>query len=99
MKVSEMKKEMVNVLKESVATVTFTKKDGTERVMKATLQTEFLPIQKPKKEGTVARKPNDEVIAVFDTEKKEFRSFRIDSVISFFSNKVAMPDVRGLIDG
>lgn len=99
MKVGEMKREMVNVLKESEATVTFTKKDGTERVMKCTLQTEFLPIQKPKPEGYVARKPNDEVIAVFDIEKKAFRSFRIDSVISFLSNKVAMSDVKGLING
>jgi len=98
MKVSEMKKEMVYVLKESVATVTFTKKDGTERVMKCTLQTEYLPLQKPKPEGFVAKKPNDAVVAVFDTEAKGFRSFRIDSVLSFFSNKVAMPDVKGLIN-
>ncbi len=44
MKKSEVRKEIVDALKEDVATVTFIKKDGTERVMKATLQTEFLPM-------------------------------------------------------
>ncbi len=98
MKTSEVRKEMNDALKEGVATVTFTKKDGTERVMKATLQTEFMPIvdsSKPK----VKRKVNEEVLAVFDIEKDSFRSFRIDSVVSFFSTRVALPDVQGLIDG
>jgi len=98
MKISEMRKEMVDALKESVSTVTFTKKDGTERVMKATLQTEFLPIVDSEKPKT-KRKVNEDVIAVFDTEAKGFRSFRVDSVISFFSSRVALPDVKGLIDG
>jgi len=97
MKTSEVRKEIVDALKEDVATVTFVKKDGTERVMKATLQTEFLPMRdssKPK----VERKVNEEVVAVFDTEAKGFRSFRMDSVVSFFSTRVALPDVKGLID-
>jgi hypothetical protein len=83
-----MKKELkrdavISVLKENVAEVTFTKKDGTERVMKCTLQTEFLPIQEPKQEGTVAKKVNDSVVAVFDIEAEGFRSFRLDSVTKF----------------
>ena len=97
MKKSEVRKEIVDALKEDVATVTFIKKDGTERVMKATLQTEFLPMidsTKPK----VERKVNEDVVAVFDTEAKGFRSFRMDSVVSFFSTRVALPDVKGLID-
>ena len=98
MKTSEVRKEMNDALKEGIATVTFTKKDGTKRVMEATLMTEFMPIvdsSKPK----VKRKVNEEVLAVFDIEKDSFRSFRIDSVVSFFSTRVALPDVQGLIDG
>lgn len=97
MKVSEMKKEMMDALKESVSTVTFTKKDGTERVMKATLQTEFLPVVNSDKPKT-KRKTNEAVIAVFDTEANGFRSFRVDSVVSFFSTRVALPDVKGLLN-
>ena len=86
-----MKKELkrdavISVLKENVAEVTFTKKDGTERVMKCTLQTEFLPIQEPKQEGTVAKKVNDSVVAVFDIEAEGFRSFRLDSVTNFVTD-------------
>ncbi len=97
MKTSEMRKEMIDALKESVATVTFTKKDGTERVMKATLQTEFMPVVDSDKPKT-KKKVNEEVVAVFDTEANGFRSFRIDSVVSFFSSRVALPDVKGLLN-
>ena len=86
MKVSEMKKEMVYVLKESVATVTFIKKDGTERVMKGTLMSTELPVfaEADKSKTTKApKKVNEEVIACFDVEAQGFRSFRIDSVTSF----------------
>lgn len=69
-------------LKMGPATVTFIKKDGTERVMNCTLQPELLPAElivenaEPKKE----RKENTDSLRVFDLEKKEWRSFIIKSV-------------------
>lgn len=65
-------------LKENVAMVTFTKKDGTERVMKATLKEEFLPASTSTTES--ARKVNPEVLPVFDLDNNAWRSFRLDSV-------------------
>jgi len=59
--------------------VTFTKKDGTERVMKCTLQEALIPASQTAKENT-ARKINKDVLAVFDLDKSAWRSFRLDSV-------------------
>ncbi len=60
-------------------TVTFTKKDGSERVMKCTLDPKELPeqvITENKKE----RKQSDNSIAVYDLESKGWRSFVIRSI-------------------
>lgn len=60
-------------------TVTFTKKDGSERVMKCTLDPKELPeqvITENKKE----RKQSDNNIAVYDLEAKGWRSFVIRSI-------------------
>lgn len=58
--------------------VTFTKRDGTERVMHATLREDRIPQTEKKTERT--RAPNDEVISVVDTEIGEWRSIRYDSI-------------------
>lgn len=60
-------------------TVTFTKKDGTERIMKCTLQPESLP-KVEVTEDKKARKVNQDTIAVFDVEAKAWRSFTLKSV-------------------
>lgn len=62
-------------------TVTFTKKDGTERVMECTTSNEIVPQEivdpmTPKRE----KKINEEVCPVFDLEAKHWKSFRWDSV-------------------
>jgi WYL_2, Sm-like SH3 beta-barrel fold len=67
------------VLQNGPVTITFTKKDGTERVMKCTLE----PSQLPKvelKEDTKPRKESTTSMRVFDLEKNEWRSFTIKSV-------------------
>ena len=70
------------VLKETPVTITFTKKDGTERVMKCSLDPKLLPNvetkaitedKKPRKESTTSMR-------VFDLEKNEWRSFTIKSI-------------------
>lgn len=61
------------------ATVTFTKKDGTERVMKCTLEESQLP-KVELKEDTKPRKESTTSMRVFDLEKQEWRSFTIKSI-------------------
>ena len=61
------------------ATVTFTKKDGTERVMKCTLEEAVLP-KVELKEDAKPRKESTTSMRVFDLEKQEWRSFTIKSV-------------------
>ena len=60
-------------------TVTFTKKDGSERVMKCTLMPEHLP-EVPLVEGKTERKKTEGTVAVYDLEAKGWRSFTIKSV-------------------
>ena len=60
-------------------TVTFTKKDGSERVMKCTLMPEQLP-EVPLVESKTERKKTEGTIAVYDLEVKGWRSFTIKSV-------------------
>lgn len=63
-------------------TVTFTKKDGTERVMKCTTSTSLVPVEpvvegaEPKRE----KKVNEDVMPVYDLESKAWKSFRWDSI-------------------
>ena len=72
-----LKKELAN----GVVTVVFEKQDGTERVMKATLNEDYVPLL-----DTTAVKqkkaPNPDVLAVWDTEANGWRSFRFDSIKS-----------------
>lgn len=63
----------------SEGTVTFTKADGTERVMKCTLNPEKLP-KVELKENIKPRKENNTAMRVFDLEKNEWRSFTIKKV-------------------
>lgn len=68
-----------NLLRESVVEITFTKTDGTSRVMKCTLSEEFLP-QITKESGSTTKTPNPDVCPVWDMENQAWRSFRWDSI-------------------
>ena len=70
------------VLKVTPVTITFTKKDGTERVMKCTLNPDWLPKVEPKivTEDKKPRKESTTSMRVFDLEKNEWRSFTIKSI-------------------
>ena len=59
-------------------TVVFEKKDGTLREMRCTLKD--VPQYERKTEGETTRKKNDEIMSVYDMDKSEWRSFRIDSI-------------------
>lgn len=79
---SKEKTRFVKWLKDHLAygevTITFEKKDGTVREMRCTLKD--VPEYERKTENETPRKKNDEVISVYDLDKSDWRSFRIDSV-------------------
>jgi len=82
---SEVKKFhawLKNMLPMGPMTVTFTKADGTERVMKCTLDPTLLPKVEPKPitEDKKPRKESETSIRVFDLEKNEWRSFTVTKV-------------------
>lgn len=79
------KEDLKKILHEHSMVVVFTKKDGTERTMHCTLQADLLPVV-DKIEGDEIkkiRKESEESVRVWDLEKKEWRSFRIDSIKSY----------------
>ncbi len=69
------REDLVNLLQTTVATITFTKVDGTERVMKCTLISDFLPALKGSNNAR-----NQSVLPVWDVEKEAWRSFKLESV-------------------
>lgn len=77
--------EMLIKLKESECRVIFKKVNGEERDMKCTLMESKLPELKSKPDEK-KRQPNETVIRAFDINKQEFRSFRVENVISFVCN-------------
>jgi thiamine monophosphate synthase len=75
---------MKDMLREGVVEVIFTKKDGTERHMRCTLNPEYLPvIQKEASEVSEVRQKSNTSLSVFDVEAQAWRSFRFDSVKEF----------------
>lgn len=77
------KETLRNMLKDQILSVTFLKKDGTERTMKCTLKADLLPLQEDLENAVQKKKPSDESIAVWDLDKEAWRSFRFDSIICF----------------
>ena len=62
-------------------TVTFTKKDGTERVMNCTTNKELVPpVEVKETVEKKERKVNEDTMPVYDLEVKAWKSFRWDSV-------------------
>ena len=70
----------------NVVYVTFTKVDGTERLMKCTLVPELLPPPTPLKEGKERRKVSEKTIIVYDLDQESWRSFLTKSVKSVTFN-------------
>lgn len=74
---------MIGELKQRVCRVIFKKVNGEERDMQCTLIEDALPALKSSSNDGEKRQPNPNVIRAFDTNKGEFRSFRVENVISF----------------
>lgn len=74
------KEQIRETARAGVISVKFTKKDGSLRNMRCSLQEKYLPPLMNDAETTT--KDNPDVLAVWDIEAKGWRSFRIDSVMS-----------------
>lgn len=74
---------MISELQKRVCRVIFKKVDGEERDMMCTLIEDALPPLKSKVQDGEKRQPNQAIIRAYDTNKCEFRSFRVENVISF----------------
>lgn len=79
----EMNQDTIKAeLQNGVVEVTFVKTDGTERVMRATLNEGKIPeASRPKNSGKT-RAVNPEVQPVFDLDEQHWKSFRWDSLVA-----------------
>ena len=73
------KEQLKSELANNFGQVTFTKTNGEERIIKCTLLKEELPKQ-AQDEIIPSREDNPDILAVWDLEAKDWRSFRIKSV-------------------
>lgn len=73
---------ITDALSKTTVTITFMKKDGTERTMRCTLQEDKLPKRETKRQLVETSKSKD-YIAVFDLDDNGWRSFVIKNVRSF----------------
>ena len=71
--------ELKQMLQENQCEVTFTKVDGSVRVMPCTLKSDLLPVIETKTEKA-SKKENLETLSVWCLDKKEWRSFRVSNV-------------------
>jgi hypothetical protein len=75
------KNEMIDALQNAIVQVRFVKLNGDERIMTCTLRSDILPIVEEHVPSTRKSKPEGN-ISVWDVDKKAWRSFLIDRVIS-----------------
>jgi hypothetical protein len=90
------REETISLLRLSVCKVVFTKTDGTERTLYATLNSAYLP---PRKEdGETEAKPRkprpSNSIVAWDVENKDWRSFNLESVKSFTTHADSWASVK-----
>jgi hypothetical protein len=77
------KKWLRSHLKFGPVTITFTKKDGSERVMKCTTNPTYIMFKDPSiLESKREKKVNEDVMPVYDLESNAWKSFRWDSIKS-----------------
>ena len=80
-KKSQEFRDWVNeILSTTVVSVTFTKKDGTKRVMECTRNFGIIPMDQHPKNGSVE---SSNACRAYDVEKQEWRSFVYENVERF----------------
>lgn len=73
--------ELRDLLHQHELRVTFTKADGEQRIMPCTLRVELLP-SAPVTESHRKENTDPNLFRVFCTDRKEWRSFRFERIIS-----------------
>ena len=87
---------MKNELSKGICEVTFTKKNGEERVMPCTLDFYQIPEEHhPKGNNTVSKQ---EVISAWCTDKNGWRSFRVDSVNKFTTSENIDVELKEIVN-
>jgi hypothetical protein len=79
---TEIREQYLHMLRNNICVVTFTKRDGTERIMRCTLKSDLLPTPattKPITEVKV-RKTNPNTLAVWDLDKSAWRGFSVEQI-------------------
>lgn len=74
------KENIRELASKNVIEVTFTKVDGSQRVMRCSLQEKYLPASM--NESETATKDNPDILAVFDIVSAGWRSFRVHNVLN-----------------
>ena len=75
-------KEYINgLLSEGEITVKFTKKDGTERLMRCTKNFDKIPQEFHPKADSEKKESTTDAIPVFDVEANGWRSFNLSNVL------------------
>ena len=77
--IEEKRKEISDMLHNSICEVTFTKVNGETRVMPCTLKAGIVPVVE-RKEGSEPKKQSPDTMSVFCTDKNQWRSFRVANV-------------------
>lgn len=72
-------------LKDGICMIDFHKVDGTKRLMKCTLNEKYIDEHEVKYDKKTERiKPsNENLLVVFDVEKNDWRSLRLDSIVTW----------------
>ena len=81
---SERRAQLTEMLIQGIVEVTFTKVNGESRTMPCTLRPGMVPPAKAEDPASQkrVRELNEEVMVAWYTDRAEWRSFRLDNVIS-----------------
>lgn len=69
------KSKLIEALRAGEVTVTFTKKDGTDRVMRCTRNGDMIPVESHPKTSDTPQDDSSDIIKAFDLDINEWRSF------------------------
>lgn len=74
---------LMDCLRKDIVEITFHKVDGTTRVMKCTLDEDYISVHAESREKSEnTRKAKEGILVVFDTEKNDWRSMRVESILA-----------------
>jgi hypothetical protein len=76
------KQTVLNFLANQTCDILYRKKDGTERIVKATLQESIVPKTSGTQSDTKGR-GSSTCVTVFDIERQQWRTLIIDNIIHF----------------